>query len=185
MGTVGVNLEHGRSHRSGGRENSFNSSRHERVARLGPGEDAGVQRVARFSAGEVALVLPRNNSVRVDTLGSAADHGLQVLAEVGRLELGVELGGQVVTEVSGVIRVVVAPDAPGVLVFGEIARNEFDGVEWVGFTSLSGSQDSATDGFLGDLYFGKSKMVSSQILRSTNNWHIHSCDRSSPRRFPP
>lgn len=76
VGTVGVNLEHGRSQRSGGRENSFNSSRHERVTRLGPREDAGVQRVARFRAGEVALVLPRNDSVRVDTLGSAANHRL-------------------------------------------------------------------------------------------------------------
>lgn len=41
-------------------------------------------------------MLARDHSVCVDTLGGAADHGLEVLFEIGGLEVGVELGGEMV-----------------------------------------------------------------------------------------
>jgi hypothetical protein len=57
-------------------------------------------------------MLARNDSVLVDTLGGAAHHGLKVLAEIGGLEIGVQLGGQMVAEIPGVLGVVVAANAP-------------------------------------------------------------------------
>ena len=89
-----------------------NSSRHKRIARLRAREDAGIERVAGFGAREVALVLARDDSVLVDTLGASAHHRLEVLAEVGGLEVRVQLGGQMVTEIPGVLGVVVATNAP-------------------------------------------------------------------------
>lgn len=97
------------------------------------------------------LVLARDNPVLVYTLGGAPDHGLEVFPEVSRFEIGVEFGGEMVTQVLGVLRVVVAANAPGVLVFGEVSGNELDRVERVGFTGLAGCEDSAVDGLLGDL----------------------------------
>ena len=99
----------------------------------------------------MTLVLARDHSVLVDTLGGATDHGLEILLEIGGLEVGVELGGEMVAEILGVLGVVVAANSPGVLVFGEVAGDELDGVEGVGFTGLAGCEDSAVDGLLGDL----------------------------------
>lgn len=130
----------------------FRSSRHEGLAGLGAREDASVQRIARLGAGEVTLVLAGDDAVLVDTLGGAADNGLEVLAEVAGLEFGVEFGGEVVTEIAGVVGVVVAADAPGVLVLGEVAGDELDGVEGVCLTRLSGCKNSAADRFFGDLF---------------------------------
>jgi len=127
------------------------SSRHEGVARLGAREDASVQRVARLGTGEVPLVFARDNSVLVYTLGSTPNHGLEVFPKVGRLEVGIEFGGEMVAQVLGVLRVVVAADAPRVLVFGEVAGNELDRIEGVCFTGLAGCEDAAVDCLLGNL----------------------------------
>lgn len=89
-----------------------NSSRHKRIARLRAREDTGIEGVTGFGAREVALVFARDDSVLVDTLGGSAHHRLEVLAEVGRLEVRVQLGGQMVAEVPGVLGVVVAANAP-------------------------------------------------------------------------
>jgi hypothetical protein len=89
-----------------------NSSRHKRIARLRAREDTGIERVARLGTWEVALVLARDDSVLVDTFGGSTHHGLEVLAEVGRLEIRVQLGGQMVAEIPGVLGVVVAANAP-------------------------------------------------------------------------
>lgn len=90
----------------------INSSRHKRIARLRAREDTGVERVARLGTWEVALVLARDDSVLVHTLRGPAHHRLEVLAEVGRLEVRVQLGGQMVAEIPGVLGVVVTTDAP-------------------------------------------------------------------------
>jgi hypothetical protein len=96
-------------------------------------------------------VLARNHAVLVDSLGGAPDHRLEILLEVGRLEVGIELGGEVVTQVLGVLGIVVAADSPRVLVFGEVAGDELDGIERVGFAGLARCKDSAVDGLLRDL----------------------------------
>lgn len=83
-------------------------------------------------------MLPRDHTVLIHTLCRAPDHRLEILAEIGRLEVRVELGGEMIAQVLGVFRVVVTPDAPGVLVFGEIARDELDRVEGIGLTGLAG-----------------------------------------------
>lgn len=106
-------------------------------------------------------MLPRNDPVQIDTLRGAPQHRLEVLAEIGGLEVGVEFGGEMVAQVLGVLRVVVASDAPGVLVFGEIAGDELDGIEGVGFTGLTGREHSAVDRLLGDLYYNSGQRVSS------------------------
>lgn len=62
-----------------------------------------------------------------------------------------------VAEILGVLGVIVAADSPRQLIFGQIARNELDWVEGVGFTGLSGRHDSAADGFFGNLCSGKRK----------------------------
>ena len=102
-------------------------------------------------------MLSGNDSVRVYTLGSATNHRFQVLAEIRGLEIGVQFGGQMVPEILGVFGVVVASDTPRVLVFGEIAGDELDGVEGVCFTGLSGRKYSAADRLFGDLCSGKRK----------------------------
>lgn len=102
-------------------------------------------------------MLPRDDTVLVNTLCGAADDALKIFAEIGGLELGVQFGGQMVTQVLGVLGVVVAPDAPRVLVFGEVAWDELDGVEGVGFTGLAGGNNSAADGLFGDLCDEKKK----------------------------
>lgn len=87
----------------------------------------------------------------VDTLGGTAHHGLEILAEVGWLELRVQLGGQMVAEIPGILRVVIATDAPGVLIFGEVSRDELDRVERIGFAGLPGCEDAAANSLLGNL----------------------------------
>lgn len=128
------------------------SSRHEGVARFSPGEDARVQGVAGFGAWEVSLVRPRDHPVLVHTLRRTPHNRLEILAEISGLEVGVKLGGELVAQVLGVLRVVVAADAPGVLVFGEVAGDELDRVEGVGLTGLAGGEHSAVDCLLGDLF---------------------------------
>lgn len=58
------------------------------------------------------LVLARDDAVRINTLGSAPDHRLQVLAEIGGLEVRVQLLRRQVAQVPGILRVVVTADAP-------------------------------------------------------------------------
>lgn len=94
---------------------------------------------------------PGDDTVCVDTLCRASDHGLEVVLEVGRLKVGVQLLGGDVAEVFGEFRVVITTDTPRQLVFGQVAGNELDRVEWIGFTGLSGGEDSGVDGFLGNL----------------------------------
>lgn len=89
--------------------------------------------------------------IGVDALGGAADHGLEVIAEVDRLEIGIELLRGQVAEILGVVGTVVAADAPGELVLGQVSRNELDGIEGIRLAGLSGGQDPGVDGFLGDL----------------------------------
>lgn len=96
-------------------------------------------------------MLARDGSVLVDAPGGAPHHRLEILAEVGRFEVGIQIAGEMVAQVLGVLRVVVAADAPRVLVFGKISGNELDRVEGIGFTGLSGGQHSAVDRFLGNL----------------------------------
>lgn len=136
-----------------------NSSRHERVAGFGSGENARVQGITGLGTGEVPLVLAGDDTVGVDALGRAADDLLEILAEVGRLELWVQILCGVVAKVLGVFGVVVAADSPRELVFGQVTRNELDRVERVGFTSLAGRHYSAADGLLGHLCSGKEKWL--------------------------
>lgn len=96
-------------------------------------------------------MLPRDDAVLVHTLRSTTHNRLEVLTEIGGLELGVELRGEMVPEILGVLRVVVASDAPGVLVFGEVSGNELDRIEGIGLTGLSGRKHSTADRLLGDL----------------------------------
>ena len=110
-------------------------------------------------------MLPGNDAVGVHTLRSASDHRLKVLAEVGRLELGVELGSEIVAEISRVIGVVVTSDAPRVLIFGEISGNEFDWVEGIGLARLSGRKHSAADRFFGDLCSERVKEISQSTFQ--------------------
>lgn len=56
-----------------------------------------------------------------------------------------------VAQVLGVLRVVVAADAPRVLVFGKVARDELDRIKGVGLAGLAGGKDSAVDRLLRDL----------------------------------
>jgi hypothetical protein len=56
-----------------------------------------------------------------------------------------------VAEIPGVLGVVIAADAPGVLIFGEIPRNELDRIEWIGFAGLPGCEDTAADSLFGNL----------------------------------
>ena len=130
---------------------SCNSSRHKGFAGLCPRENASVEGVAGFGTGEVSLVLSGNHTVCIDTLGGSANDGLEVLAEIGRLELRVQLGGEMVSQVLGIFGVVVTSNTPGVLVFGEVARDELDRVEGVGFTGLPSGDNSTADSFFGDL----------------------------------
>ena len=135
------------------------SSRHERVAGLGPGEYARVKGIAGLGTGEVPLVLAGDNTVGVDALGRAADDLLEILAEICGLELRVQILCSVVAKILGVFGVVVAADSPRELVFGQVTRDELDRVEGVSFTSLSGRHDSAADGLLGHLCSGKEKRL--------------------------
>lgn len=96
-------------------------------------------------------MLARDDSVLVDTLGGTTHHGFEVLAEVGGLEIRVQLGGQMVSEIPGVLGVVIAADAPGVLVFGEVPRDELDRIEGIGFAGLPGCEDAAADSLFGNL----------------------------------
>lgn len=57
-------------------------------------------------------MLPGNHPVLIDTLSGSANDGLEVLAEIGGLELGVELGGEMVAQILGVFGVVVTSDTP-------------------------------------------------------------------------
>lgn len=102
-------------------------------------------------------MLARDDSVLVDTLGGAAHHRLEVLAEVGGLEIGIQLRSQVVAKIPGVLGVVVAADAPRVLVFGKITRDELDGVERIGFTGLPSSEDSTADSLFRNLCAGEKR----------------------------
>lgn len=119
-------------------------------------------------------MLPRDGAVHVDSLGRAPDHRLEVLPEVGGLELGIKLAGEIVTQILGILRVVVTADTPRILVFGKVSGDELDGVEGVGFAGLTGRKDSAVNGLLGDL----NTLAESPTARLG---YLHSCVRSSPR----
>lgn len=134
---------------------SCNSSRHKGFAGLCPRENASVEGVAGFGTGEVSLVLSGNHTVCIYSLGGSANDGLEVLAEIGRLELRVQLGGEMVSQVLGIFGVVVTSNTPGVLVFSEVARDELDRVEGVGFTGLTSGDNSTADSFFGDLCDGE------------------------------
>lgn len=89
-----------------------------------------------------------DDPIGVDTLGRTANDGLEVILEIGGLEVGVEfLGGQV-TQVLGKVGGVVTAETPRQLVFGEVAWDELDRVEGVCFTGLSGCENPIVDHFL-------------------------------------
>lgn len=97
---------------------------------------------------------PRDDTVGVDALCSAADDGVKVFFEVDWYEVGVEFLRREVTKVLGILGVVVTSDAPRQLIFGQISRDEFDWVKWVGLARLSGRDDPVINQFLRDLREG-------------------------------
>lgn len=93
----------------------------------------------------------RNNAIGVDTLGRPVHHCLEVLPEVGGLEVRVEFLGGDVAQVFGVFGDIVAAQTPRQLVFGKITGDELDRVEGESFTGLTGGQNPVENHFLGDL----------------------------------
>lgn len=127
----------------------------ERIARLSSGEYAGVEGVARLGTGECPLVGSRDDPVSVNTLGLASDDRFEVLPEIGRYEVGIELLGCQVAQVFGEFGRVVTAKTPRQLILGEISGNELDGIEGVCFTRLPGCKNSVVNHFLCNLHEGK------------------------------
>lgn len=96
-------------------------------------------------------MLAGDDAILVNSLGGSAYNRLEVLTEVAGLELRVKFWSQVVAEVTSVLGIIVAANTPGVLVLGQVAGDELDRVEWIGLASLSGGQDTAANGLLGNL----------------------------------
>ena len=94
---------------------------------------------------------PGYDPIGIDTLGRTANDGLKVILEIGGFEVGVEFLGSQVTQVLGKVGGVVTAETPRQLVFGEVAGDEFDRVEGVCFTGLSGCENPIVDLFLRNL----------------------------------
>lgn len=76
---------------------------------------------------------------------------LEVVLEAARLEVGVELLGGQITQVLGVLGLVVTPDTPRQLVLGDVSRDILGGIVRVCLTGGAGRGDSFENFFLRDL----------------------------------
>lgn len=90
-------------------------------------------------------------TVLVHSPRGAPNNGFQVFAVLKWLVVGVQLLRSDVAQILGVLRAVVTTNAPGQLVFGQVSRDELDGVVGIGLAGLTGRQHSGVHGFFGDL----------------------------------